>query len=249
MIKSLITFIILMAVRTFSRWFYRLDNDWITDEPEDYARGTRIIAILNHTSLYEPLIAGYAPVNLLWKFARHGVLPIAEKTMKRRIGLFFAFLVRHPMVVTRQRDSTWDNVLNHVDSKAIVIILPEGRMKRANGLDSYGREMTVRAGIADILEVLPDGRMLVVYSGGLHHVQVPGELLPTLFKTIRVRMEMVDIANYKRQVALDYPEMNFRGAVVADLTRRRDEHCPTPEKAAIEIPSELVTGQETTNRN
>jgi hypothetical protein len=62
-------------------------------------------------------------------------------------------------------------------------------------------------------------------------------------------MEMVDIANYKRQVALDYPEMNFRGAVVADLTRRRDEHCPTPEKAAIEIPSELVTGQETTNRN
>lgn len=249
MIKSLITFVILMAVRTFSRVFYRLDNDWIGDEPNDYAKGTRIIAILNHTSLYEPLIAGYAPINLLWKFARHGVLPIAEKTMKRRIGLFFAFLVRHPMVVTRQRDSTWDNVLNHVDSKALVIILPEGRMKRANGLDSYGREMTVRAGIADILEVLPDGRMLMVYSGGLHHVQVPGELLPTLFKTIRVRMEMLDIADFKEQVALDYPEKDFRGAVIADFTRRRDEYCPTPEKAVIDIRGDLVTDPETTDRS
>ena len=245
MIKSLITFIILMAVRTFSRWFYRLDNDWITDEPEDYAKGTRIIAILNHTSLYEPLIAGYAPTNLLWKFARHGVLPIAEKTMKRRIGLFFAFLVRHPMVVTRQRDSTWDNVLNRVDSKALVIILPEGRMKRANGLDSSGREMTVRAGIADILDVLPDGRMLMVYSGGLHHVQVPGELLPTLFKTIRVRMEMLDIAVYKRQVELDHPDMSFRGAVVADMTRRRDEYCPTLENSAAEIRSDVSAGPAT----
>ncbi len=249
MIKSLITFVILMAVRTFSRVFYRLDNDWIGDEPDDYAKGTRIIAILNHTSLYEPLIAGYAPINLLWKFARHGVLPIAEKTMKRRIGLFFAFLVRHPMVVTRQRDSTWDNVLNHVDSKALVIILPEGRMKRANGLDSYGREMTVRAGIADILEVLPDGRMLMVYSGGLHHVQVPGELLPTLFKTIRVRMEMLDIAGYKRRVALDSPDATFRSAVVADLTRRRDEYCPTPEKAVIDIRGGMVTDPETTDRS
>jgi hypothetical protein len=136
-----------------------------------------------------------------------------------------------------------------VDSKALVIILPEGRMKRANGLDSYGREMTVRAGIADILDVLPDGRMLMVYSGGLHHVQVPGELLPTLFKTIRVRMEMLDIATYKKQVELDHPDMNFRGAVVADLTRRRDEYCPTPEKAVIEIRSDLVTGPETTNQN
>jgi 1-acyl-sn-glycerol-3-phosphate acyltransferase len=228
-VKAVVTFILLMTVRTLSRIFFRLRNEWITGEPEDYATGTRIVAVLNHTSLYEPLIAGYAPTNLLWKFARHGVLPIAEKTMKRRIGVFFAMLVRHPMVVTRQRDATWDNVLNKVDSKAIVIILPEGRMKRANGLDAMGREMTVRAGIADILEVLPDGRMLIVYSGGLHHIQVPGELLPTPFKTIKCRMEMVNIADYKDGVVRDYPDKDFRAAVVADLTRRRDEYCPTDE--------------------
>ena len=126
MIKSFLTFILLVIVNVSARVFFKLKNDWITPEPANYAKGTRIIAILNHTSLYEPLIAGYAPYNLLWKFARHGVLPVAEKTMKRRIGLFFSFLVRHPVVVTRQRDHTWDEVLNRIDSKAIVIILPEG---------------------------------------------------------------------------------------------------------------------------
>ena len=226
MIKSVITFAMLIAVNIAARVFFKLKNEWITPEPDNYAKGTRIIAIVNHTSLYEPLIAGYAPNNLLWKFARHGVLPVAEKTMKRSIGLFFRLLVRHPIVVTRQRDKTWYNVLTRVDSKAITIILPEGRMKRADGLDSEGREMTVRGGIADILDVLPDGRMLMVYSGGLHHIQVPGELLPTPFKTVRVRMEMIDIPTYKEDLKRDYPDLKFRRAVIADLTRRRDEYCP-----------------------
>ena len=227
MIKAILAFIVLMVVRTLSRIFFKLEKDWITPEPDDYAKGTRIVAILNHTSLYEPIIAGYAPTNLLWKFARHGVAPIAEKTMKRRIGIFFSFIVRHPVVVTRKRDDTWNSVLNKVDSKSIVIILPEGRMKRADGLDSKGREMTIRGGIADILEVLPDGRMLMVYSGGLHHIQVPGELLPTPFKTVKVRMEMIEIAEYKTWLQEEYPGETFHRAVIADLTRRRDEYCPT----------------------
>ena len=227
MIKAIITFALLLAVNTAARVFFKLKNEWITPEPENYAKGTKMIVILNHTSLYEPLIAGYAPYNLLWKFARHGVLPVAEKTMKRPIGLFFRLIVRHPIVVTRQRDKTWYKLLSKADSKAITIILPEGRMKRANGLDSEGREMTVRGGIADIIEALPGGRILVVYSGGLHHIQVPGELLPTPFKTLRCRMEMIDIPSYKEELRRDYPEASFRKAVVADLTRRRDEYCPT----------------------
>jgi hypothetical protein len=227
MIKSILTFLLLMKIRTLTRIFFKLEEEWIGGKPDNYAKGTRVIALLNHTSLYEPLIAGYAPANLLWKFSRHGVLPVAEKTMKRRIGLFFSLLVRHVVVVTRRRDHTWNKVLNSIDSRAIVIILPEGRMKRANGLDSEGREMTVRGGIADILEALPDGRVLAVYSGGLHHIQVPGELLPTPFRTIRCRMEMLDIAKYKKNLAENYPELGFRAAVIADLTRRRDEYCPT----------------------
>ncbi len=227
MIKAIITFALLLAVNTAARVFFKLKNEWITPEPENYAKGTKMVVILNHTSLYEPLIAGYAPYNLLWKFARHGVLPVAEKTMKRPIGLFFRLIVRHPIVVTRQRDKTWYKLLSKVDSKAITIILPEGRMKRANGLDSEGREMTVRGGIADIIEALPEGRILVVYSGGLHHIQVPGELLPTPFKTLRCRMEMIDIPSYKEGLRRDFPDLQFRKAVIADLTRRRDEYCPT----------------------
>ena len=71
---------------------------------------------------------------------------------------------------------------------------------------------------------------LAVYSGGLHHIQVPGELLPTPFKTVRVRMEMIDIPTYKEDLKRDYPDLKFRGAVIADLTRRRDEYCPTEDE-------------------
>jgi 1-acyl-sn-glycerol-3-phosphate acyltransferase len=225
--RSVLVFLLLLLVRATSRLLFRLREDWMPTKPADMAKDTRIVAILNHTSLYEPLIAGYASTRLLWRFARHGVLPVAEKTMKRNIGLFFRFLVRHTVTVTRQRDSTWEDVLNRVDDKALVVILPEGRMKRPTGLDSKGRPMTVRAGIADILEPLSDGRMLTVYSGGLHHIQAPGELLPRPFKTILCRFEMIDIAAYKRDLAGEHPDLSLRAAVVQDLTERRDRYCPT----------------------
>lgn len=225
--RSILVFLLLLGVRASARVFYRLREDWMPTKPAEMADDTRIVAILNHTSLYEPLIAGYASTKLLWRFARHGVLPVAEKTMKRPVGLFFRFLVRNTVTVTRQRDSTWEDVLNRIDSRALVIILPEGRMKRRTGLDSKGREMTVRAGIADILEALPGGRILIVYSGGLHHIQAPGELLPRPFKTILCRFEIIDIASYKANVTAEYPGLGFRAAVVRDLSRRRDAYCPT----------------------
>ncbi len=225
--RSLLVFLFLLVIRASSRFFFRLHEDWMPSKPAEMADDTRIVAILNHTSLYEPLIAGYASTRLLWRFARHGVLPVAEKTMKRRIGLFFRFIVRYVVVVTRQRDHTWDEVLNRVDDRAIVVILPEGRMKRRTGLDASGRPMTVRGGIADILEALPMGRVLMVYSGGLHHIQAPGDRCPRPFKPILCRFEMIDIADYKRHLAADRPDLDFRSAVIADLTRRRDSYCPT----------------------
>lgn len=226
MISSLIAFCVLIKLHVLSRIFFRLESEWVGVEPENQWENTRVVVLLNHTSLYEPVFAGFAQVRLLWKFARHGVLPVAEKTMKRRIGLFFRTLVRHVVVITRQRDHTWDRVLNKLDAKSIVIILPEGRMMRADGLDASGRKMTVRGGIADILDVLPEGRMLIVYSGGLHHIQTPGERLPRLFKPVRCRLEMLNIAEYKKELAAANPELDLRGAVIGDLTRRRDAYCP-----------------------
>jgi hypothetical protein len=100
-------------------------------------------------------------------------------------------------------------------------------MMRANGLDAEGKPMTVRSGIADLLEAIGKGRMLLAYSGGLHHVQAPGQRLPRLFKRIRMNLEVVDIAAYNAaRLAEGGGPKGFRRAVVADLERRRDELCP-----------------------
>jgi 1-acyl-sn-glycerol-3-phosphate acyltransferase len=230
--QSILTFPLLILLWFLSRILAKLKPTWFGEiEPNEWGN-LRIIAILNHTSLYEPVMVGFATWGLLWRISRHGVLPVAEKTMKRRIGLFFRFLVRHVVVITRQRDQTWNNVLNKVDDHAVVIILPEGRMKRRDGLDSTGRPMTIRGGIADILEVLDDGRMLILYSGGLHHIQVPGQHVPKFFKTVRLGMELVEIPDYKAAVMAASPDGDFRRSVIDDLTARRDRHCP-----ALEDPS------------
>ena len=98
-------------------------------------------------------------------------------------------------------------------------------MKRANGLDSRGQPMTVRGGIADLLKAVGKGRMLLAYSEGLHHIQEPGQRWPKLFRTVRLRLEAVEIEEYIRRSREDTGLSNLRGAVIADLTRRRDLYC------------------------
>jgi hypothetical protein len=156
------------------------------------------------------------------------VLPAAEKTIKRRfVGLFFRIVAREVVPVSRQRDHTWAEVMKRVRPDSLVTILPEGRMKRASGLDMNGNPMTVRGGIADILAAVPEGRMLLAYSGGLHHVQVPGQRLPKIFKTLRMRFETIDIRRYRDELAGDPGTEAFKRSVIRDLEARRDRFCPT----------------------
>ena len=231
--RSLLVFALLWSLKWVSRVFFRYRGSWAGIPPDRDWSQIKVLAILNHTSLYEPVLAGFAPTALLWRFARHGVLPVADKTARRPIGIFFRFLARQPVVVTRQRDHTWDEVLNRVDSDAIVMILPEGRMMRKDGLDSTGRPMTIRGGIADILAALDGGLMLLVYSGGLHHIQAPGELVPRPLRQIRARIELVDIAWYKTRLGGCEDIEAFRAAVIRDLTARRDTLCPVREEGEI----------------
>ena len=49
----------------------------------------------------------------------------------------------------------------------MVIIMPEGRMMRANGLDKNGRAMTVRGGVADIVRSIPQGLLLLRPGAGI----------------------------------------------------------------------------------
>jgi hypothetical protein len=98
-------------------------------------------------------------------------------------------------------------------------------MKRPGGLDKNGKPMTVRGGIADIIAGLDSGMMLVCYSGGLHHVQAPGEHFPSLFKTIKMNLELIDIAEYKKSFPTTDPKV-FKIAVVADFQQKLETRCP-----------------------
>ena len=196
LIRSVLVFSMLNSLKYLSRIFYRHDFQWVGNVPPHPWKDIRLVAFLNHTSLFEPVFLGGCPTSFLWRIAAHGVVPAADKTTGRPlVGLVFKFVAHHVIAITRERDNTWFEVLNKIDPRSMVIIAPEGRMKRRNGLDLNGNPMTVRGGIADILLAVKQGRMLIAYSGGLHHVQVPGHI-PNLFLTVRLRTEIVMIEDY-----------------------------------------------------
>lgn len=218
---------LMAAIRTLARTFYRFETHWIGASAHDRWDDVRLVAILNHTSLFEWLFAGAVSQHALSQIATRGLVPAADKTIRRPfVGRFLKSLAPHFVSITREPDHTWDAVLGRVEAKSLVVILPEGRMMRRNGLDKHGKPMTVRGGIADLLRAIPSGRMILAYSGGLHHVQVPGERLPRLFKTIGVTFEVLDIEAYKSAVGDDDRPRSFKREVKNDLERRRDHYCP-----------------------
>ena len=224
-LRSLTVFAMLLALKYLSKIFYRHDFRWVGDVPPNPWKNIRLVAFLNHTSLFEPVFLGGVPNSFVWDIAAHGVIPAAEKTTGRPlVGLIFKFVAHKVIAVTRERDHTWFQLLNAIDPHSMVIIAPEGRMKRANGLDLQGNPMTVRGGIADILLAMKEGRMLAAYSGGLHHVQVPGHV-PRVFKTVRMRLEDVDIARYIEEMMAAGGPDQFKKNVMRDLDRRRDTYC------------------------
>lgn len=207
--------------------FYRFDIAWTGNLPGDPWADLRLVLILNHTSLYEPLFAGWVPNRFLRDLSRNGLIPIADKTLNRPlVGRFFKMVARNVISISRLRDGSWNRFIGRIGAKSMVIMLPEGRMKRKNGLDANGNPMTVRGGVADLLEKIPAGRMLIAYSGGLHHVQVPSQLLPRLFKTLRMRVESLDISRYKEMLRHNRGVKSFKQAVIADLEKRLGRNCP-----------------------
>lgn len=226
--RRLFSLAVLAAVTGLSRLFFRVEMTWVGDVPAgDRWAHLRIVAILNHTSLYEPIFASGTPWRFIRRIADHGVIPIADKTLARPfVGRFFGSLAAHVVSLSRQRDHTWRQVLDKIhDPKAMVALLPEGRMMRANGLDREGRPMTVRAGIADLILAVPEGRMLLAYSEGLHHVQAPGQHFPRPFRTVRMRLEAIDLPTYRARLLSAHGERGFHQAAIDDLTRRRDLYC------------------------
>lgn len=231
-LRSVSVFTLLVSLKYLSKIFYRHDFGWVGDVPKKPWKHARVVVFLNHTSLFEPVFLGGVPNSFIWRLAAHGVVPAADKTTGRPlVGLIFKFVAHHVIAITRERDHTWFEVLNRIDPHSMIVIAPEGRMKRANGLDANGNPMTVRGGIADILQAVKEGPMILAYSGGLHHVQIPDHAMVRLFVTVRMNLENLDIAQYIAEQMRDGDEQ-FKRNVREDLERRRDRYCPSEPKAS-----------------
>ena len=225
--RRILAFLILSTVKTISWIFFRAKSYWLTDKPKDHWKKTRLYVFLNHTSLYEPVFIQVLPFSYLWHLADHLNVPGADITLNRPIvGRFWKLMIPNIASVSRKKDSTWDNYLKTIGNDSVIIIAAEGRMKRPNGLDKSGKPMTVRGGVADIIENLNEGGMILAFSGGLHHVQAPGQTLPSLFKTVHMNLGYFDIAEYKAQFPENPRERKIK--MVQDLQIRLVRDCPHP---------------------
>ncbi|WP_028324574.1 1-acyl-sn-glycerol-3-phosphate acyltransferase [Desulfatirhabdium butyrativorans] len=225
--RKRVIYTMLLSIKALSRMFYRFDIGWVgAPPPEDWWTKYNLVAFLNHTSLYEPLFVGWFPNRFLKRIAYNGVMPVAEKATRRPImGYFFRMVANQVVQVTRKRDHSWQQLFDCLTNDAMVIIMPEGRMKRANGLDNSGKPMTVRGGIADIIQAIPEGKMLVALSAGMHHVQIPGQWVPKFFKTLRMRLQHLDLKQYRDHLLERAGLDGFKQAVIHDLQERRDRYC------------------------
>jgi 1-acyl-sn-glycerol-3-phosphate acyltransferase len=227
-LQQWVSFLLLCSCKIVSHLFFRLKHQWIGERRTDWEK-VRLIVFLNHTSLFETLFLQFLSFPYLWKLSRGFAIPGATKTLDRPIvGKFFRWLSPNMIPITRKRDESWDRFIEVFKrEKPTVIIAPEGRMMRPNGLDAQGQRMTVKSGVTDILKEIDGGEILIAYSGGLHHVQKPGQLLIRFFRTIYLNTESLDLNQYKQQFAGS--DEDFRHGIVNDLQARRDRNCPTPD--------------------
>lgn len=224
-IIRLIRFGILCSLKSLRYFFYPTSIKWIG--PKTDWKDVRLFILLNHTSLFEFVYAGILPFKYLWTMSKHLTFPVADVTYNRKIlGKFYRMLAPTVNCLSRKKDDSWSQFLANIKPQSIMIFPPEGRMKRRNGLDKEGKEFRVRGGSSDILPHFLGSKLLLIYSGGLHHVFAPGDKFPRFFKKIHVAIEEVDISKYCEQF------MRIDGSldkilICEDLDHRRDIHCST----------------------
>ena len=228
----LIRFFFLCLVKLICFPLYRFEYRWLSDQNFQQFPDVRLLVFLNHTSLWEPIFVGGVPLRILWRLSGDLLAPGADITLNDRaiVGKIYHGLFPGLMPISRNRDESWKKFMDRVDEDTLVAILPEGRMKRRSGLDKHGNAMTVRGGVADILKKKQTGKVMFVYSGGLHHIQAPGDKLPGVFKTIRANLEIMDIAEYKRSLPFEFGH-DYYEEVVSDMQHRLETHLPPEVKS------------------
>lgn len=226
MLGTIFRFILLLFIKVMVRIFYHFEIQWINEKPSSY-KDQKVFLLLNHTSLFEPLYIGAFPIPLLWEISKRFAYPIAKKTLDRPVaGFTFRLLSPITLPLTKNRDKAWRNFMRVISSgKYMIGFAPEGRMRRANGLDKDGKPMTMLGGVVDILDHTKSGNVLFLYSGGLHHIQIPGEGAPKLFKKIHLALESKPIEQYIAEVKEKYGD-DLRRGIPLELEYRRDTFCP-----------------------
>lgn len=212
------------SVKIFSHLFFKTETKIINETP-DFWEDINVFAFLNHTSLFEPLFFSSVPFSFFYKNAKRAVLPGADVTLARPFaGSLYKIIFPQIVGITRKRDDSWREFMGKIKKNSLVIIAPEGRMMRSHGLDKNGKPMSIKSGIADIIEKTDSGYLLIGYSGGLHHVQKPGESFFRLFKTIKITYERINIEDYKNQ--LQWKQEGFSRRLVEDLAARMKQNTP-----------------------
>lgn len=227
--KRVFNLLILTIIKYLSRIFYRFEVTWVGDKTKRY-KDLKLIAFINHTSLFEPIYLGAKPFSFLWHLSKGFIVPGADKTMKRPIvGKIFKLIYPKMASISRKRDEAWKNFLQTIKENSIVGIAPEGRMMRKTGLDALGKKMYIKGGIVDIISRLNKGKILIAYSGGLHHVQHPGDFFPKIFKKLKISFEVIDLKEYKEKMFKAYEKnpILVKNRIIEDLERRKRLYTPT----------------------
>lgn len=225
--KRVVSFLALLLIKGLANLLYRYEIGWPNGNSDIDWNSIRLIALLNHTSLLEPLYLGFLPVSFLWRLSAKMVAPGADKTLNRPfVGALYKIFSPGMVSITRKRDDSWKQFMEAILPDSVIVIIPEGRMKRANGLDLNGNKMTVKSGVVDVLEGLESGDMVLAYSGGLHHVHIPGEKHYRIFKTLKMDLEVFSIPEYKKRFGNDTGSENWRKKILEDLQYRLETKVP-----------------------
>ncbi|MBP6218580.1 MAG: hypothetical protein KA436_08340 [Oligoflexales bacterium] len=221
-VSNHLRFLALAALKVASYVIYPAHLQWITKKPDSWD-DVSLILILNHTSLFEFLYGVNLPFSFLRQLSARLVVAIADSTLKTFLGrTVLTHIAPHVVPITRKRDESWSVFLEKIDSNHICIFLPEGRMKRVNGLDKDGKKMTVKSGTVDLLKKFRGKKMVLVYGKGLHHILSPGQLFPRFFRKIEAKLESLSVDEY---LDLFEGSEDMLGSICRDLEKRRDMHC------------------------
>lgn len=215
-------FLFLALLKTLGYLFYPAKFNWISKGRGDWDQ-VSLVLVLNHTSLFEFVYSIALPYRFLWQLSRKLVMPVADVTLKKPIsGFIFSRLAPKTISLSRKRDNSWLHFLSQISENDICIFMPEGQMKRRNGLDKHGKPMMVKLGVYELLKKYRGKNMVIVYSKGLRHILAPGGKVPKIFKKIEANLEFLEVDKYLDQ----HSHHKHLGPFIAkDLQERRDRYC------------------------